>query len=75
MRICKKVWHNGVLRLLYIPSVAGATQGCVMIASLISSSVARLVILQESVLRKDITMVKREVEAVFIGCSTRQGYT
>lgn len=42
MCIRKLVRHNGVLRLLHVPSVVGSTQGCVVIAQLIGSSVSRM---------------------------------
>ena len=43
--ILKVVWHKGVVSLLHVLSVVGVTQVCVVIYSLVVSSVARTVIL------------------------------
>ena len=45
LRIRKVVWDKGVLRLLYMLCVVGITQRCVVMALLVASSVARMVIL------------------------------
>ena len=56
LHIRKVVRHKGVLRLLHVLSVVGTTQGCVVMAPLVASSVAR------SVLRTGRVMVMGAIE-------------
>ena len=47
LRIFKKVWYKGVKRFPHVLSLVVSNQGCVVLALLVASSVAKTIILQE----------------------------
>ncbi|KAH0675767.1 hypothetical protein KY285_023568 [Solanum tuberosum] len=55
-------WHKGVLRLLHVLSVVGTTQGCIVMAPLVASSVDRMVIPSENVQRTKRVVVTGAIE-------------